>query len=157
MTEAEALPWLSIGISAVALVISAWSIIESRRAATKSNQTQAQMLRLETGRERDRRLSAKQAHVVAFVTGGSTDKRLFIRSQGHATARNVTVLLDGQSLEDHDLTLPPERPISVLGPDAEAAIVLAPHMGSQDGLHVTVTWDDESDERGQWESDLSLF
>ena len=121
--------WPPIGISVIALAISTWSIVEARRAANRSSRTQEQMLRLETGRERDRRLSVQKAQVLAFITTGETDKRLCVRNEGQAPARRVTILVDGQSLEDHELTFPPERPISTLGPRAEAVVILSPPHG----------------------------
>jgi hypothetical protein len=90
------------------------------------------------------------------MTGLVSNQRLFFRNEGEGTARGIEVLVDGQTLADHHYIIAPDRPITTLGPKAEASVLVANEFGAPDGIHVTVTWDDASEIAGRWESDLSF-
>ena len=64
--------------------------------------------------------------------------------------------VDGQTHEDYAYIIAPGRPITTLGPKAEASVIVANDLGAPDGIHVTVTWQDASELAGRWESDLSF-
>lgn len=154
MSEPSA--WTAVGISIVAVVASVFAIIASSRASARSNDLQERLLRLENTRERDRRTAVKRANVVAFMTGSVNNQRLFFRNEGEGTARGIEVRVDGQTLEDYAYIIAPDRPITTLGPKAEASVIVANQFGAPDGIHVTVTWEDASELAGRWESDLSF-
>lgn len=154
MSEPSA--WTAVGISIVAVVASVFAIIASSRASARGNDLQERLLRLENTRERDRLTAVKRANVVAFMTGSARNRRLCFRNEGEGTARGIEVRVDGQTLEDYAYIIAPGRPITTLGPKAEASVIVANDLGSPDGVNVTVTWQDASDLAGRWESDLTF-
>jgi hypothetical protein len=143
-------------ISGLALLASVWSVVESRRASGKSVALQERMLRLESGRELERRISGLKAQLVAFIADSGGRARLFFRNQGPATAHGIEILVDGRPLSQHQLVTRPDRDLATLGPSAEASVGLLQYDGRPDTLRVTLEWADESGQRGHWESDLSL-
>ncbi len=90
MSEPSA--WTAVGISIVAVVASVFAIIASSRASSRSNDLQERLLRLENTRERDRRIAAQRANVVAFMTGLVSNQRLFFRNEGEGTARGIEAI-----------------------------------------------------------------
>jgi hypothetical protein len=148
--------WTAVGISVVAVMASVFAIIASNRASSRSNDLQERLFRLENARERDRRMTAQRANVVAFVSGSVSNQRLFFRNEGEGTARRIKVSVDGQSLEAYRFVIASDRPITTLGPKAEASVLVANELGGPDGVHVKVTWEDATEIEGRWESDLSL-
>jgi hypothetical protein len=154
MSEPSA--WIAVGISIVAVVTSLFAIIVSSRASGRSNDLQERLLRLEHVRERDRRIAGKRASIVAFMAGTASNQRLFFRNEGEGVARGIEIRVDGQTVEDYSYIIAPDRPIATLGSKAEASIIVANQFGAPDGIHVTVTWEDDSEVAGRWESDLSF-
>jgi hypothetical protein len=145
---------LALVISGLALLASIWSVVETRRASNRDLKLQERMLRLESGRELERRIAGLKAQLVAFVD--VSGNRLYLRNHGQATAQNIEVMLDGLPLGEHQLATRSERYPDTLGAAAEAGVRLLRYDGRQDTIRVALTWRDESGERGQWESDLSL-
>ncbi len=154
MSEPSA--WTAIGISIVAVVASVFAIIASSRASARSNDLQERLLRLENTRERDRLTAIKRANVVAFMTGSAGNQRLFFRNEGEGTARGIEIRVDEETLEDYPYIIAPDRPITTLGPKAEASVIATNEFGGPDGIHVSITWVDASELPGRWESDLSF-
>jgi hypothetical protein len=114
------------------------------------------MLRLESGRELERRISGLKAQLVAFIANGDGRERLYFRNQGSAAAREFEALVDERPLKEHPLVMRPDRELVTLGPSAEASVGLLRYDGRPDSIRVALRWADESGDRGHWESDLSL-
>ena len=148
--------WTAIGISIVATIVAVLAVIASHRTSTRGNDLQARMLSLENARERDRRATGQQAKVVAFMAGTGSHERMFFRNEGADTARGINIHLDGKPLAEYQYVIPPDRPIGILGPRAEASVLFSNEMGGPDGVRVLVTWEDASGTPGRWETDLSL-
>jgi hypothetical protein len=143
-------------ISGFALLASIWSVIESRRSSNKNVSLQQQMLRLESGRELERRIAGLKAQLVAFVAKSDGRERLYFRNQGSASAREIEVLVDEQPLMGHPLVMRSDRDLLTLGPSAEVSFGLLKYDGRPDSIRVALHWADESGDRSHWESDLSL-
>jgi hypothetical protein len=149
---------LGVGVAAVALIVSIWSGVSSRRTANRQNELQERLLALETAREQDRLREARSAQVRAGIArGGRGDYRLVVVNEGRATARNVKVILDGAPLLAHALVLRRQEEISKLGPGVDARYILAVSTVAQTALDARITWDDDTGEARSWESELKIF
>jgi hypothetical protein len=143
-------------ISGLALLASIWSVVESHRSSNRNVSLQERMLRLESGRELERRISGLKAQLVAFIVHGDGRERLYFRNQGPAAAQDIEILVDERPLKEHPLVMRPDRDLVTLGASAEASVGLLRYDGRPDRLRVALHWADESGDRGHWESDLSL-
>lgn len=148
--------WIALGLSALALLVSARAAQSASAASLAATKLQARTLALEEARELDRRAAATKAQVVAFLRRGERDTQLCLRNDGRATASNVQVLLDGKTLREHPLRVAvPQHPMS-LAPSGEIGIPLSNAVGTPTHFRLRVTWDDLSTESGTWESDISI-
>jgi hypothetical protein len=143
-------------ISVLALIASIWSVVESRRASNKGIALQERLLRLESGKELERRIAGLQAQVVAFIDIRDGRDRLYFRNEGLATAQEIEVLIDGLPMTKQQLVVRADSQPTTLGPSAEASVGLLQYDGRPAALRVAVHWTDDTGERGHWESDLSL-
>lgn len=146
-----------IGLSVLAVVVSVWSVVSARRTAARQHDLQERLVALETTREADRVREARSAQVRAGnIEMGPGDYRLVVHNDGPATARNVKVLLDGAPALQHRLVVGNEEEISKLGPGVSINDILAVTMGAQRTLDARITWDDDTGEMRDWESELKV-
>jgi hypothetical protein len=147
---------LGVVVAALALGVSIWSVVSSRRTANLQNELQQRLLALEIAREEERVRQAKSANLRAMIQKTGRDWRLLVTNEGEVTARNVKVELDGGPLLVHTLVPRGQDEVTKLGPGAQARYLLAPTMGSPMRVDARVTWDDDSGEGRSWESQLNL-
>jgi hypothetical protein len=147
---------LGLAVGALALAVSVWSVVSSRRTASRQNELQQRLLTLEMGREETRTRQARSANVRAAIQNEGQDWRLIVTNEGPAAARNVHVELDGGPLLAHALVPRGQDEVTRLGPGADARYLLAPAMGSPMTVDARVTWKDDSADERSWESQLTL-
>lgn len=159
--------WVAV-VASVALAVSIVSgivtyIIASRQSDNqkrqnefqeRQNELQERMLALESSRERQRIHQGKRAAVRAEVVRIGHDRRLRLSNEGAAVARNIKVDLDGKLMQEHAWMLRNDDVVSILGPTAEAMNIIVLTQQSPMKAHIRITWDDESGEPGEWESEL---
>jgi hypothetical protein len=121
------------------------------------NALQKRMLALENAREAERVKQARSAHVTASVLWRRQERLLRIRNEGSATARNVRVLLDENPILEHGLITGGDEEVTVLGPGAEVAFILAIAQGDPGVVHVRIEWSDDSGDGRLWESQLKVI
>ncbi len=140
----DVLTWLPVILSLAALSVSVWSIIESKRSSRREHQLQERLLSLETARERKRDAEAKRATVVAFISGPSDNRCLYLRNEGSGTARAVKVHVDGMLSADHEYILGDPPPSGILSTKAEYGIPLLSSIDAPDSIKVRISWEDDS-------------
>ena len=145
-----------IVIAALALGVSIWSVVSTRRTAQRQTELQERLLALETARDEARARQTQHASVRAAIQKTGRDWRLIVLNEGPAPARNVRVELDGGPLMAHMLVPRGQDEVTLLGPGAHSRYLLAPAMGKPVTIHALVTWDDYSGNGCSWESQLSL-
>ena len=153
MTEMQ----VSLAALAVALgsaAVSAWAARRSVRIAGDQTTLQAQMLRLEQARERDRLATAARAVLRAkLVTKGSLV--LLVTNESDVEARVVRITVDGEPVEQHGLfRVPPS--LEVLGAGASVDLRMLTYDGMPHSYRVGLSWEDGSGVPGEWTSDLTV-
>jgi hypothetical protein len=92
---------VGVVVAALALGVSIWSVVSTRRMAQRQTDLQERLLALEQDREQARARQAQSASVRAAIQKTGRDWRLLVVNEGQATARNVKVELDGGPLLVH--------------------------------------------------------
>jgi type II secretory pathway pseudopilin PulG len=148
---------LGVIVGVLALGVSIWSVMSSRKTANVQAELQQRLLALEISREQTRARQAQSAQVRAAIKKtGARDWRLFVVNEGAVTARNVKVELDGAPLLTHTLVPRGQDELTKLGPGASVRYLLAPAMQKPMSVEARITWDDDSGETRFWESQLNL-
>lgn len=150
-------PWPSLIVSVAALCVSIWAITQSKRTSAYGHRLQERLLSLEASRERKRDAETKRATVVAFISGPTNGRHLYLRNEGAGTARNVKVTVDGQSASEHEYVLGDPPPSGILGTKAEYGMLLLCANSAPSSLKVEIDWEDDAGDSGHWESDLRFF
>lgn len=148
---------LALVISISALIVSIWAILSARSTGARQSVLQEQMLRLEAGRERDRRLEQQSAKLVARINRNGDRLELVVANRGVREARAIETYIDDEHVTDSTLVPQGVSPVSHLGPDAEGSFLLAAHMGSPPVILVRLEWEDDSGIPGRWSSQLNIF
>ncbi len=146
----------SLIIAALAFLVSIWSIIAASRNGKEQNKLQKRLLNLEEARERDRQRASRSANLRAWIER-EPHYTLIIKNEGDSEARSVKTLIDGQPVLSHPLVPRGLKEMIQLGPGATISYLLAPSMGTNPMISVSLAWQDDSGDPGQWSSQLSLF
>lgn len=144
--------------SLVAAVISIASLVLAAIALVKSSRAQNRALAIEETREADRKRRAQKAQLVARIAkdeGGSY--WLEIANQGEAEARGVQFTLDGKGPDAHEgLEKRSDEREWRIGPHGTARFLLILTMMERPPYDVVVTWDDDSEEPGEFRTTLTF-
>ena len=153
-------------VSIAAVVVSVWAGTSAARTSKKQvrleeqqNHMQADLLRIEKSRERDRLASALRADLRALLRRGSDRMaaELRITNGGAASADNIRITIDGTSITDHDLfKFRDVKPVTAMAPGGFVAFRMLAYDGMEQRYHVAIEWDDETGPGRRWASDLSL-
>lgn len=149
--------WLTLAVSLLAIAASTWAVISAQRSSRSHRQVKERSLSLESARERERRVSALQAALEVFIMADGSCSRLFIRNDGSGKAVGIACTIDGEPLKTSRLLAQGERPPTTLGANAEASVLLLTHESSPPMVSVSITWEDDSQITGRWDSDLTLL
>jgi len=149
--------WVGVGVSVAALTVSIIALCLSLRAQREATSAQQRIVEIEEQREEDRLSLVKRAELRAELRKSDTYAcRLYIVNSGSAEARNVNVVLDGQSLAEHSVgghgkTLGP-----LIGPESETSCILTTHAGCAPPFEIHITWEDDSEQLREYRSTLTL-
>jgi hypothetical protein len=147
---------MSLIISLLAFVGSICATIISYRVGARQNQLQERLLSFEATRERDRLTASRSASLRSWIEGGR-DYKLIIINEGSSEARSIRTSIDGEPVLSHRLVPRGVAEITKLGPGATISYLLAVTMGTNPVISVSLSWQDDSGEPGQWSSQLNLF
>jgi hypothetical protein len=149
-------------MSAIALVLSMLSIVLSAWMSWRQNRLQERLVELETSREHDRLKAARSTTVVASIEHERrpdtrfTESFLQVSNTGATGARDIQVTIDDTPLVQHAHVFVEDPAVTQLGAHASARYPVAVPFGSASVVVVRVTWTNESDEPGEWKSQLRL-
>ena len=135
----------------------------SASAAEEANTIQTRFVEIEESREsasaaaaEKAALAAKRAILTAQIKKRSPGSVLVIRNSGPACAREIEVLMNESPLNEYrefDTTLPAGSEIAP-GGTLELPYVLFRNGKLWPPFHVALSWSDDSDQRGTWDSSL---
>jgi len=147
------IPWISLGLSAVAIVVAMWT-------HCRSHKLQSRVVKMEETREKDRIVEQKKASLTARIVRepGSRKMRdlLVIENLGPGEARNISAMLDGKPLLEHPAILQKERKLDKIGPRSEVRYLLVITMQTRPPFGIEITWEDDSGEPGKYSTTLTL-
>jgi hypothetical protein len=155
-----AIPWLALVVSIIALVLSARLSKRQNELQEQENRLGARIVELEEGRDRAQRLLESQARVeVSFqrrvMVTGKIGPFLVLTNSGRAEAADLRVTLNGDPIEQCEMTPTARDPIRLLGPGAEQAYLLMVTFGKRRGpLDVVIQWRDASGTDGHYRTQL---
>ena len=153
---------LTLLISVLAAVISAYSLFRSYRISqrqTELQQTQADLAAFQHKLlVRDQQAKAKADIRAQLVPGPQSSFKLYVRNVGASVARNVRLEPTNQTGVEDALTrtdISDVFPVSELRSGEEVSLRLFTHLGTRWPLQAIFTWDDESGENQQREMRVS--
>jgi hypothetical protein len=143
-------------VSLVALAVSVWAILTSRRANKRSQKAQARLVAIEESRERDRVLHGRQARVRAWMESGNRGScELIIVNDGDAAARDLQLIMDDKPLfECPALGRKGSSPPPLIGPGGRIPYPLAITASCHPPFSLKIRWQDESGIPGLYETTL---
>jgi len=153
----DAVSWVGVGVSGAALSVSIIALWKSSRAQRKAHAAQQRIVEIEEQREKDRLAVVKRAELRAELRKTETyATRLYIVNGGPAEARNVNVVLDGQSLSEHPAGTHGNELGSVIGPESETSCILRTSSLWAPPFQIQITWEDDSEQLRAYRSTLTL-
>jgi len=129
----------------------------SASVAEEENTIQTQRLQIEELRQRGAALAAKKAILRAEISKHWPGRTLVIRNSGPVHAREIEVLVNSVPINKYEEFMTQLPSDAQIAPDG--AIELEFVLFRKDGklnppFRVSVSWSDDSDQRGTWESSL---
>jgi len=149
--SASILSLLALAVSIVALVI--------------SRKNQKRLVEIEEAREHDRLRLLRKANLIAQIKREVLITRhqqsvnqyfLCVDNTGNAEARDIVILLDGKPLLEHPTILDNTKEIRQVGPNSHFQYLLALNMQAHSPSDVKITWSDDSEEPGSYQTTLTL-
>jgi hypothetical protein len=128
----------------------------------QNNKLQARIVELEEARDRHRQLEESRARVEVSYrkepgSGRSSKHFMVLTNRGQATAKDLAVTVNGESIESSQHTPTARNPVRVLGPGAEQAYLLyIVFMGPPSPLDIVATWRDDSGIEGSYQTQISV-
>ena len=155
--------WLSdTWVAIVAAIISGLAALASIAAARRSISAQKRLLEIEEQREQDRVSVTRKARFVARIAregprpGRKTrDYYLEIENLGQSSAHGIEISLDNGPLLDHPTIQEKTEEVRQVGPQSSFRYILAPTQSTRPPQRITIAWDDDSGERGHYETTLT--
>lgn len=146
-------PWISLGLSAVAIVVAMWT-------NCRSHKLQSRVVKMEETREKDRLIEQKKASLTARIVrepgGRNMRDLLVIENLGSGEARNISAMLDGKPLLEHPAILQKERKLDEIGPRSAVKFLLFTADQLKPPNKITITWEDDSGQPGKYNTTLTL-
>lgn len=144
-------------VSLLAVAVSVWAILASRRANKRSENTQTRLLVIEESRERDRVLQGRRARLRATMESGNRAVfELVVANESDVAAHNLEITMDGKRLFEHPAFLGRTgvSPLPVLGPRSRISYPLAITSACHPPFGLQIRWQDESGIPGFYETTL---
>ncbi len=162
MSVSDIVAIVSVCIAGLALL---WSWHVGRQAAKATRETndlakrqlalQDRLAKIEQSREHAKLIQSLKAVLRASLE--RTDRggwRLVVANTGQGTARNVTITLDGEPLLEHRAVPRGEKEAKLIGPESAISYHIALHSSCRPPFALAGTWDDDSGQRGHYETTL---
>ena len=151
---------VTISLSAIAIIVSLWSAVQSHRSTKRQSEWQERLLHLEEAEARSRSKTARSATLRAVLDRDTTSPSLLIINNGAAEARDISVKIDGTPILEHrprgHFIVRNQTEVRQLGPGGSARYILTRTTGIASLFQVEISWADESSATQSWRSELSL-
>ena len=151
---------IGLVISAIAILISLWSAVQSDRSAKRQSEWQERLLHLEEAEARRRSRAAELAKLRAVLDRNTTSPALLVINDGAAEARDISVRIDGTPILEHrprgHFIVREQKEIRQLGPGGSTRYILTRTTGIASLFQVEISWVDEASAAQGWRSELSL-
>ena len=130
---------------------------ENRKLARANIELQKRLLAIEEDREEVRKKTAAKAFLQArIIEHGRAGHKLFIENTGNGPARNIVIKMDDLPFNEHPIAVRGVGEINVIGPGAHVTKVLTLTLARRPPFQLKLTWDDDSGERGEYQTTLTL-
>ena len=147
----------------ISLMISILSLLVAAAALLVSWHTSRRQIQIEEVREQDRQTDRSKATLTVHikkepVTRGSRSEDqhyLVVENKGLSAARSIDLRVDGQSVHEHPCFLNPTE-VGFVGPQSSFRYILVFTMGNPLPLRADITWQDDSGEKGEYRTALTL-
>jgi hypothetical protein len=150
-------------VAALVAIAALWLAARTNRKQIhlqeQQNRLQADLVRIEQVRERDRVVAGSQAklqgQLFAGISGGMT-AHLRVTNLGAATARNIRITIDETPILRHSAFRRDPLP-GAIAPGAPVNFRMVAFDGMETRYRVAIDWDDESGHAGHWNSTVSIL
>ena len=148
------------GVTVFALIVSIAAIVVSRRAQSKQESLQVQLVDIEKAREQDRKEHSRKAQLRAEIVrqhhGAVRHDHLQISNEGDTAAREISSWLEDVPITKHPAIPKNLNEVTEIGPHSAARYVLAIGMGHVPPWKFRVTWQDDSGTPGEYRTTLTV-
>jgi hypothetical protein len=118
---------------------------------------QDRLTQIEQSREHAKLMQSLQAAIRATLRKvDASSWRLVVVNTGQGTARNVGLTLDSKPLLEHGAIPRGEHEAKTIGPESEVSYCMAIHRSCRPPFELTVTWDDDSGQKGHYGTTLTF-
>jgi len=149
--------YISLVISVVAVTVAIYFGIKTHRLGKENADLQRRLVKIEEAKEYERKKATSKAKLqAAIVDYGQRNHRLAIENTGDCEARNVEIKMDGQPFDEHQAAVSGEGKISRIGPHSQATRLLALTMGCAPPFECEISWEDDSNEVGHYQTTLTI-
>ena len=151
---------IELVVSAIAILIALWSVVQSHRSAKRQNEWQERVLHLEEMEARSRSTASQSARLRAFLDRNTEFPTLSIINDGAAEARDISVSIDGTPILEHrpqgHFIVRDQEEVRRLGPGGSTRYILTRTKGSSSRFQVEISWADKASATQSWRSELLL-
>jgi len=149
--------YISLVISVVAVAVAIYFGIKTHHLGKENADLQRRLVKIEEAKEYERKKVTSQARLqAAIVDHGQHNYRLVIENAGDCEARNVELKMDGQPFDDHQAAVSSDGKINHIGPHSQATRLLALTMGCAPPFECEISWEDDSNEVGHYQTTLTI-
>jgi hypothetical protein len=147
----------SIVISVVAVAVAIYFGIKTHHLGKENADLQRRLVKIEEAKEYERKKATSKAKLqAAIVDYGQRNHRLVIENTGDCEARNINLIMDGKPFEEHQAAVSGEGKINHIGPHSSATKLLALTTGCAPPFELEIYWDDDSGEKGRYQTTLTF-
>lgn len=151
---------VTVSLSAIAIIVSLWSRIESHRSTRRQSEWQARLLLLEELEEQRHSTATQSAKLRAVLDRNTMYPSLLVVNDGEAEARDISIKIDGTPILERrphgHFIVRDQKEVRKLGPGGSARYILTRTKGICSLFQIEISWADKASSSQSWCSELSL-
>ena len=149
--------YISLVISVIAVAVAIYFGIKTHHLGKENADLQRRLVKIEEAKEYERKKATSKAKLqAAIVDYGQRNYRLVIENTGDCEARNVQLKMDDEPFDEHQAAVSGDSTISHIGPYSQATRLLALKMGCAPPFECEISWEDDSNEAGHYQTTLTI-